>query len=258
MLILNWHIFDALERGLNVTLPPDAHAVESAPGNSGDAWVDLVHLYAPLADTVAKLQSPVVLSGDCVTALAVLAGVQRSGIDAALVWFDAHGDFHTEQTTASGYLGGLPLAKAVGRGDQSLPQGLGLTPLAEDRVLLVDARDLDPPEVEALRASKVRRAGVDSVSDALPDGPLHLHVDLDVVDAGLLPGLRFPASNGPGIEAVAAAVRTVAESGRVVALSIAATWRPEDTVRNRTDNVLSAVLDATRLHASRRRSCSLV
>ena len=118
----------------------------------------LVQLYAPLAERVAHVRDPVVLSGDCVTALAVLAGVQRSGIDAALVWFDAHGDFHTEQTTSSGYLGGLPLAKAVGRGDLSLPDALRLTPLAEDRVLLVDARDLDPPEVVALRGSQVRRA----------------------------------------------------------------------------------------------------
>jgi arginase len=247
MLILNWHIFDALDRGINVTLPPDTVAVDSAPGNAGDPWLDLVELYAPLAASVEKHRNPVVLSGDCITALAVLAGVQRSGVDAALVWFDAHGDFHTETTTASGYLGGLPLAKAVGRGDQSLVQGLGLTPLAEDRVLLVDARDLDPPEMEALSASKVRRAGVDSVRDALPDGPLHLHVDLDVFDAGLLNGLRFPAPNGPGIEGVATAVRAVAETGRLTALSIAATWRPDDAIRDQTDRALGAVLGAAQL-----------
>jgi arginase len=244
MLILNWHILDELGRGLNVTPPRDAQVIDSAPDNTGEAWVDLLQLYGPVADRVATVSAPIVLSGDCITALAVLAGVQRSGIDAALVWFDAHGDFHTEQTTTSGYLGGLPLAKAVGRGDLTLPRGLGMTPLAEDRVLLVDARDLDPPEVEALSASRVRRAGVDAVRDALPDGPLHLHVDLDVFDAGLVNGLRFPAPQGPGIDAVAAGVRAVAESGQLRALSIAATWRPEDTLRAETDSVLSAVLAA--------------
>jgi len=247
MLILNWHIFDALKRGLNVTVPRDAVAVESTPGETGEPWVRLVQLYAPIVDGVARLKDPVVLSGDCITPLAVLAGLQRRGVDAALVWFDAHGDFHTEQTTTSGYLGGLPLAKAVGRGDQSLPAGLGLTPIAEDRALLVDARDLDPPEVDALRASKVRRATVDSVRDVLPDGPLHLHVDLDVVDATLLQGLRFPALDGPTIEAVAAGVQAVADSGRVAALSIAATWRPEAAIRDQTDKVLGAVLAAARV-----------
>ena len=97
-----------------------------------------------------------------------------------------------------------------------------------------------------MNASKVRRAGVDSVRDALPDGPLHLHVDLDVFDAALLNGLRFPAPNGPGIEAVSTAVRAVAESGRLIALSIAATWRPDDTRRDQTDRVLDAVLGAAR------------
>jgi arginase family enzyme len=66
---------------------------------------------------------PVVLSGDCVASLAVIAGLQQRGIRPGLVWFDAHGDFHTEATTSSGYLGGLPLAKAVGRGDLTLEAG---------------------------------------------------------------------------------------------------------------------------------------
>jgi hypothetical protein len=86
-----------------------------------------------------------VLSGDCVASLAVIAGIQQRNVEPSLVWFDAHGDFHTEDTTTSGYLGGLPLAKAVGRGDPTLPAGLGLTPLPEPSILLVDGRDLDPP-----------------------------------------------------------------------------------------------------------------
>lgn len=244
MLVLNWHIFDPLDNGLNVTLPQDARTIDAAPGDTGAPWRDLISLYAPVAAMTAQTEDPVVLSGDCLTPLGVLAGVQHRGIDAALVWFDAHGDFHTETSTISGYLGGLPLAKAVGRGDLALPQGIGMRSLPEDRVLLVDARDLDPPEVDALNASRVRRASVSQVRDALPDGPLHLHVDLDVFDAGLVRGLRFPAPNGPGIADVAAGVRAVAASGRLVALSIAATWRPGDTDREQTDAVLRSVLAA--------------
>src|SRR6185436_17512054 len=101
-----------------------------------------------------------VLTGDCVTAVAVLAGLQRRGLDPAVVWFDAHGDFHTEATTTSGYLGGLPLAKVVGLSDLALPRALGMTPIAEDRAVLVDARDLDPGEVTALAASAVRQVAV--------------------------------------------------------------------------------------------------
>ena len=76
----------------------------------------------------------------------------------------------------------MPLAKAVGRGDLTLTSALELEPLAEDDVLLVDARDLDPAEVVALDGSQVRRAALGEVADALPSGPVHVHIDLDVID----------------------------------------------------------------------------
>jgi arginase len=245
MFVLPWHIFDSLVDGLNVTLPDDAHVIGATPGRDGEPWRRLVALYEPVADAVAAANTPqVVLSGDCLTPLAVLAGLQRRNIAPALVWFDAHGDFHTEQSTTSGYLGGLPLAKAVGRGDMTLPTALGLTPVAEDRVLLVDARDLDPGEITALAASSVRRSTVPSAVDALPEGPLHLHVDVDVLDAALLPGLRFPVGDGPDLQALAVAIRQIVKSRELVALSIGATWRPADSDRARNDAAVTTILSA--------------
>jgi arginase len=186
----------------------------------------------------------VVLSGDCITPLAVLAGVQRSGVDAALVWFDAHGDFHTEATTQSGYLGGLPLAKAVGRGDMTLPKALGLVALAEERAVLVDGRDLDPPEVAALSSSAVRHVALGDVADSLPEGPIHLHVDLDVLDPSVLPGVRFPAPGGADLATLGRACAEVSRRRELAAVSIAATWRPDATERARNDAAVSAVLEA--------------
>jgi arginase len=243
--VLPWHITDRLPEGLNLTLPSDARLIDALLGTSGDIWLDLARLYSSVARAVAESPEPaVVLSGDCMTPLAVLAGLQHAGAHPGLVWFDAHGDFHTEHTTTSGYLGGMPLAKAVGRGDMALATALGLVPLLEDDVLLVDARDLDPAEVEALGASRVRRAALGGVADALPDGPLHVHVDLDVLDPALLSGLRFPATNGADHRAVSAAVREIVRLRHVSAVSIAATWRPEDSQRAQNDSALAAVIDA--------------
>lgn len=183
MLILPWHITDAQRQGLNLTLPPDAQVLNSPLGTSGEAWPDLARLYRSVVSAVAESSQPLaVLSGDCLTSLAVLAGLQQREVHPGLVWFDAHGDFHTESTTTSGDLGGMPLAKAVGRGDLTLTSALELEPLAEDDVLLVDARDLDPAEVVALDGSQVRRAALGEVADALPSGPVHVHIDLDVID----------------------------------------------------------------------------
>jgi arginase len=138
-MLVPFHLTDYLADGLNVTLPPGLVTIVGSPGATGRPWADLAGVYAGLRDAVAASAAPpVVLSGDCVASLAVIAGLQRRGIRPGLVWFDAHGDFHTEATTLSGYLGGLPLAKAVGRGDLTLPAALGMTPLTEDSVLLAD------------------------------------------------------------------------------------------------------------------------
>jgi arginase len=115
VLVLPWHLTDYLADGLNVTLPPGAVVLDGSPGQTGEPWADLIGVYAGLAGAVATASGPpVVFSSDCVACLAVIAGVQRRGVQPGLVWFDAHGDFHTEATTSSGYLGGLPLAKAAG------------------------------------------------------------------------------------------------------------------------------------------------
>jgi arginase len=77
----------------------------------------------------------------------------------------------------------------------------------ESRAVLVDARDLDPAEVDDLERSAVGHLQVDQVTSAdLPDGPVILHIDLDVIDAGELPGFRFPAPNGPTNDSVLAAI----------------------------------------------------
>jgi arginase family enzyme len=60
---------------------------------------------------------PVVLSGDCTAAVAVAAGLQRRGVDPAVVWFDAHGDLHTPESSASGYPGGMALRNLLTDGD---------------------------------------------------------------------------------------------------------------------------------------------
>lgn len=229
------------ERLPGTTFPlPDAEVVtieRELP--DGDVWARIGALYEPVAAEVAAQVSggavPSVVSGDCLVSEAVLAGVQRAGVDASIVWFDAHGDVHTPETSTSGYIGGMPLRQILGDHPELLASPLGLRPLPEDRAVLVDARDLDPAEAEFLASSRVRRCPVDAVD--LPEGPLVLHIDVDVVDKAELPGLRFPVGGGPSFDAVVAAVRQVKATGRVAALDIACPWHPpgpgDDEVRAR-------------------------
>jgi arginase len=222
VLSVPFHLDEPLP-GFAPPVPPDEVIAPDLP--PGPPWKRMAELYAEVADAIDDDELQVVLSGDCTTSLAVVAGLQRSGVDPALVWFDAHGDLQTPQTSASGYLGGFPLRQLVGGADRTVPEALGLRPLPESDVLLVDARDLDPPEAEFLAGSAIRHVAVDAVLDALPDGPVHLHLDADVVDPRDLPGLLFPAPGGPRWAEVLGAVRAVLATCPVVAVTVGCTWK---------------------------------
>jgi arginase len=215
----------------DLDLPLRAADVIRADLPSGDTWARLAVLYRHVADAVAATAGrgacPVVLSGDCSTALGTMAGLQRAGVDAGIVWFDAHGDVQTVETTASGYLPGMSLRLLVGYRPELIATQLGLRPVLEDEVVLVDARDLDPPEVAYLDGARIHRAEVAHLDPAvLPNGPLYVHLDLDVIDPADLPGLRYPVPGGPGSAQVAGALRTLLATGRVAAVGIACSWHP--------------------------------
>ncbi len=196
---------------------------------SGDIWERLTALYAAVASTVAGAASrgecAVVMSGDCTTTLGTVAGLQRAGIDAGIVWLDAHGDLQTLETTASGYLGGLPLRLLAGYRPELIGARLGLRPVPEQRIVLAGARDLDPPEVSYLAGAQIRCREVASLhARDLPEGPLYVHLDLDVIDPAEVAGLRYPAPGGPGSAQVAAAMGRLIGTGRVAAVGLACTW----------------------------------
>lgn len=187
-------------------------------------------LLRPLRDLVAETANqggvPVSVSGDCLSAIGVAAGLQRAGIHPAVLWLDAHGDFNTWETTISGFLGGMPLAMLVGRGEQTIAQAVDLRPVDETRVVLADARDLDPDEANALADSDitvVRR--VEDLPEVLPDGPLYVHFDTDIVDPREAPAMNYPAPGGPSHEALKDVFRHLAETNHIVAVSMSS-WNP--------------------------------
>lgn len=218
------------------------------PAFAGDSkQLRMIALYRPLAAAVATAvadgRRPVSIAGDCCTAIGVLAGLQQAGLAPTLIWLDAHGDFNTWDTTPSGFLGGMPLAMLTGRGEQSLVKGVGLKPLPDTRVILSDARDLDAGERELVAESGVVHvtAVADLLEMPLPDGPLYVHFDVDVLDPAFAPAMNYPAPGGPQPEVVGAVFRRLKESGRVTAVSVSA-WNPELDTDGRTRDVVMALV----------------
>ena len=137
-----------------------------------------------------------------------------------LVWIDAHGDFNTPETSPSQFLGGMPLAMMVGRGPQWMCEAVGLRPFPEERVWLVDGRDLDPLERKALDESRVNRADVSGLDALGLSGPVYVHIDLDVINSDEAPGFNYPVPGGPGVEETAAGCAALAGRADICAISI--------------------------------------
>ena len=170
-------------------------------------------------------------AGDCLTAVGVLAGVQRRRGMVSIIWLDAHGDFNTPEISLSGYLAGMSLAAATGRVPRLLGEPVGLRAVPDERCLLIGARDLDPAEGDALAVSRVTRVGADpgALRAALQKqspADVYLHLDVDIVDGSDLPGLRFPASDGPALSLVEDCLAQIVECAPPAAACISCAWEP--------------------------------
>lgn len=166
------------------------------------------------------------LGGECTASIGAIAAARRFHPDLRLLWLDAHGDFNTPETTPSGFWGGMCLAHIAGLpipgvsfGEEGVMDG--------DRVVLVGARDLDPGE-----ADNVASVGghlipwseglVERVGEAVSDGPLWIHLDVDVLDPSVVGSVHFPTPGGPDMEQVVSLLEALAEFVPVVALETTA------------------------------------
>lgn len=131
--------------------------------------------------------------------------------DVRVLWLDAHGDFNTPETTASGFLGGMCLAGACGLWDTGF--GAGLDPA---RVIMHGVRDVDGGERVALDLCGVYRL---EQADQLEGMAVFVHDDLDVLDPSVLPA-SLPAPGGLSPEALNGLLTDVARVATVVGAEI--------------------------------------
>jgi arginase len=124
-----------------------------------------------LALAAALPERPVVLGGCCCSHVGAVEGLGTRHDRLAVVWFDAHGDLNTPESSPSGNQWGMPFRMLLDSG----------TVHPSDAVL-VGARNLDPPEVEFIAASGLR-TGVEELDAALQDADaVYVAFDVDVLD----------------------------------------------------------------------------
>jgi arginase len=233
--------------------------IEVNPAGAGDVRTSF-ELYGILAKRVGAAHSehrfPIVLAGNCGSTIGAVAGLRD--LQPAVVWFDAHADFNTPETSPSGFLDGMGLAILTGRCWRPLAASIpGFEPIPDERVALVGARDLDPPEREALDASGVAQIGADlaGIDELFPDSTsVWLHVDLDALDAAEGRANQFATGGGLSVAQLVDAVRRLASRLPIAGLAFTS-YDPTADTDGRVGDAALKVSDtlAERLTTSSRR-----
>ena len=192
-----------VESGLAERLRERGHEVEVELVETGETFPSEIKvtfdLQRRLADrmraTVAAGGFPIVLGGNCNYTVGALSGLDplRTG----LIWFDAHGEFNTPETTVGGFLDGMGLAIGTGRCWREMAKGIpGFHPIPDSNVVLIGARDFDAQELRELQRSAITHVTPEFVAKWGTLGALmptlsalhgriadvYVHLDLDVLD----------------------------------------------------------------------------
>jgi arginase len=212
---------------------PEVKEYDKFNSHSNLKYLDtIVEISKNLAHTVyssLKAESfPLVIGGDHSLALGSISGVSRASKDFAVIWMDAHGDINTHDTSGSGNIHGMPLAKAMNVGHEDLTNvyfaGQKVNP---ENVFILGARDLDPGEIDLISqlrlnvysADEIIERGINIVVQEVIDKlkarniqSVHLSFDLDFIDAKYVPGTGTPVSEGVDIDDTKEALKMLAET----------------------------------------------
>jgi arginase len=196
-----------------------------------------------LADQVeAALASesiPVILGGDHSIAVGSVSGLasfhHKHDRRVGVIWFDAHGDMNTPETSPSGNIHGMPFAAILGYGAKELTHIGGFAPkVYPEDCVLIGVRSVDPDEAAALKRSGVRvvtmreldERGMNAVMDeaiataARGTVGFHVTMDMDFVDPDFAPGVGTPVPGGPTYRESHLAMEKIADSGKMLSFEL--------------------------------------
>jgi arginase len=201
---------------------------------------------------VAEGAIPLVLGGDQSISIGTIAGVaayyRQRGEKIGVLWFDAHADMNTPETTPSGNIHGMPFAVSLGIGVPELVDLKGFRPKLDPRhCVLIGVRDVDPLERENVRRSgltvftmrELDELGMRTVMERALEiasrgtAGFHVSLDMDVFDPFYAPGVGTPVPGGATYREGHLAMELIADSHKLLSMEIVEV-NPVLDVRNHT------------------------
>jgi arginase len=180
---------------------------------------------------------PIFLGGDHSLALGSVTGIAdyaaSIGKPLFVLWLDAHSDFHTPQTTASGNLHGTPVAYLSGQtGFDDFP--VVINPVPTENICMIGLRSVDPDEHAALADTNVEIADMRAIDEggiraplaeflakvAAADGLLHVSLDVDFLDPDIAPAVGTTVPGGATLREAHLVMELLHDSARVTSLDL--------------------------------------
>lgn len=209
-------------------LPAAATRVVEVPVGAGESQGTGVLRYTAIQSVLASHQrvlagtpGPVItIGGDCAVELGAIPHALASSGESttAVVWFDAHGDINSPETSPSHAFHGMVLRTLLGDGPQALVPS---TPLSAKQVVLAGTRSLDDDEAEYIDASAIRMVTsaelqqpqtlVEAIAQTGATS-VYIHVDLDVLDPAEIDGVGYPEPFGLSVQQLVQAITAIRET----------------------------------------------
>lgn len=234
--------YDVRDLGDIEIVKPAAPASEHAnPKYLAELTRSSVNIAAAVRESLAEGRTPIILGGDHSIAIGSFSGIashfRKEGQDVGLIWFDAHADINTPETSTSGNIHGMPLAAILGEGPSDLVNLEGFAPkLKPEYFAHVGARDLDLGERRRINDHKLRdnfftmsdidkRGMLACVEDAIAiagkaSGGFAVTFDVDVIDPRFAPGSGTLVRGGATYREAHLALEVIAEHGGMRAFEI--------------------------------------
>lgn len=169
------------------------------------------HIHAQLKEAVSVLEQKnpqriFLIGGDCSTELAPVSYLNRKlEGDLFVLWFDAHGDLNTPQSSPSKAFHGMPLRFLLGEGEKSILD-LCFSSLTPNQAAIAGGRDFDKAESDYIEDNRMKllpveriRAEKEATFGFIKEGGfsnIYIHLDLDALDPEIFPHVMLPCPEG--------------------------------------------------------------
>lgn len=223
----------------NVQVPDRSEVPESPLGRIGAISLVAAELAARTANAIRHRECPLVIGGDHSLSVGSVAGtatvMAERGQRVGLIWFDAHADINTPETTLTGNVHGMPVAHLLGMGDERLARIASVHPaVLVEHLVYIGLRDLDEAEKQTIarlgiRAFTMRDIDERGMRDVMDEamhivthgtGGVHVSLDADFIDPREAPGVGTPVRGGVSLREAHLAMEIINDSRAMLAMDL--------------------------------------